>query len=63
MPVPLLIATGTRDKQWPRERYADFHLPADHLVAEGASHWGPVLNGRALDNLVPATLRWLRRRA
>jgi pimeloyl-ACP methyl ester carboxylesterase len=60
LPCPLLVVTGTLDRQWPRERYADLHLPADHLVAEGASHWGLVLNRRALDQLVPAILRWLR---
>jgi pimeloyl-ACP methyl ester carboxylesterase len=59
LPCPLLIVTGSLDRQWPRERYAGLHLPADHLVAEGASHWGLVLNRRVLADLVPAVLAWL----
>ncbi len=60
LPCPLLIVTGTLDRQWPRECYDDLHLPADHLVAEGASHWGLVLNRRALAATIPAVLAWLR---
>ena len=56
LPCPLLIVTGTDDRQWPRERYAGLHLPAEHLVAEGASHWGLVLNRRALATTIPAVL-------
>src|SRR4051794_19450562 len=48
MPCPLLIVTGTLDTQWPIERYDGLPLAADFLVAEGASHWGLVLNRRAL---------------
>jgi len=59
LPCPLLIVTGTRDRQWPRERYNDLWLPADHLSVEGASHWGLVLNRRALATAIPAVLRWL----
>jgi pimeloyl-ACP methyl ester carboxylesterase len=61
LPCPLLIVTGTLDRQWPRERYANLHLPADYIVAEGASHWGLVLNDRVLASLVPAVVRWLGR--
>jgi pimeloyl-ACP methyl ester carboxylesterase len=60
---PLLIVTGSRDRQWPRERYDGLHLPAEHLAAEGASHWGLVLNRRALAEIGPAVLRWLLSRA
>jgi pimeloyl-ACP methyl ester carboxylesterase len=60
LPCPLLIVTGTADTFWPRERYRDFPLPAEHLVADGASHWGLVLNRRVLATLVPAVLGWLR---
>jgi pimeloyl-ACP methyl ester carboxylesterase len=60
---PMLVVTGTLDRQWPRERYVGLHLPADHLVAEGASHWGLVLNRRALATTIPAVLTWLTRRA
>jgi pimeloyl-ACP methyl ester carboxylesterase len=61
LPCPLLIVTGTDDRQWPRERYAGLHLPAEHLVADGASHWGLVLNRRALASMLPAVLGWLAR--
>jgi pimeloyl-ACP methyl ester carboxylesterase len=61
LPVPLLIVTGTADYQWPPERYADLWLPADHMTVEGASHWGLVLNRRALGETVPTVLRWLAR--
>jgi pimeloyl-ACP methyl ester carboxylesterase len=56
---PLLIATGTNDRQWPRSRYADLWLPAEYVSAEGASHWGLVLSRRALASLVPAVTDWL----
>ena len=61
LPCPLLIVTGALDTQWPRARYADLHLPAEHLVAEDASHWGLVLNRRALATTIPAVLAWTRR--
>jgi pimeloyl-ACP methyl ester carboxylesterase len=61
LPCPLLIVTGTGDRQWPRERYAGLHLPAEHLVMEGASHWGLVLNRRALAATIPGVLAWLTR--
>ena len=44
LPCPLLIVTGTADRQWPRTRYAHLHLPATRMEAAGASHWGLVLN-------------------
>ena len=56
---PLLLVTGTGDRSWPRERYDDVGLGAIHLTVEGASHWGLVLNRRALSTTVPAVLRWL----
>lgn len=56
---PLLLVTGTLDRQWPRERYDDLWLPADRLDVEGASHWGLVLNRRALARTIPAVLRWI----
>ena len=63
LPCPLLIVTGADDRQWPRERYRDLWLPADELTVDGASHWGLVLNRRALAALVPAVLAWLDRAA
>ena len=61
LPGPLLIVTGSADQQWPRERYRDLWLPADHLTVDGASHWGLVLNRRALQHAVPSVLGWLGR--
>jgi pimeloyl-ACP methyl ester carboxylesterase len=59
LPCPLLLVTGTADKAWPAERYRDLWLKADYLSVEGASHWGLVLNRRALARTIPAVLRWL----
>ena len=59
MPCPLLIVTGTRDTDWPRDRYADLHLSATHLRVEGASHWGLVLNRRVLPGLVARVAQWM----
>jgi pimeloyl-ACP methyl ester carboxylesterase len=56
---PCLIVTGSADTQWPCERYQDLWLKANYLSVEGASHWGLVLNRRALESMVPAVLRWL----
>jgi len=63
MPCPLLIVTGSEDKLWSRERYADLPLAAEHLSVAGASHWGLVLSRRALAAAVPAVLRWLAAKA
>jgi pimeloyl-ACP methyl ester carboxylesterase len=60
LPCPLLIVTGTRDAQWPRARYDHLHLPAVYRSAEGASHWGLVLNRRVLASLVPEVVGWAR---
>jgi pimeloyl-ACP methyl ester carboxylesterase len=59
LPCPRLLVTGTADKAWPVERYQDLWLKADNLSVEGASHWGLVLNRRALATLIPAASRWL----
>jgi len=59
---PLLIVTGTADRSWPLSRYRDVPLAAGWLSVEGASHWGLVLNRRALAMLVPAVTRWLEER-
>lgn len=56
---PLLVVTGTNDEQWPSKRYDNLWLNADRLSIEGASHWGLVLNRRALMQAVPSTIRWL----
>ena len=57
---PLLVVTGTEDQDWPRERYNELQLDADHLSVDGASHWGLVLSRRALhklDSLVKSLCR------
>ena len=59
MPCPLLIVTGTRDREWPTERYDNLWLKADRLCVEGASHWGLVLNRRALATGIPDVLKWV----
>jgi len=59
LPCPLLIVTGTRDRAWPRERYNNLWLMADYLSVEGASHWGLVLQRRALSSMIPEVLRWI----
>ncbi len=59
LPCPLLIVTGTADAQWPRDRYDDLHLPTDHVSVEGVSHWGLVLNQRALATLVATVTDWI----
>ena len=59
LPCPLLIVTGTEDAQWPRSAYDGLWLSADYIEAEGASHWGLVLNRRALAALVPSVVTWI----
>jgi len=59
LPCPLLIVTGTLDEQWPNHRYDDLWLRADRLSVEGASHWGLVLNKRALAKAIPEVLNWI----
>ena len=60
LPCPLLIVTGTADEQWPRSSYDGLWLAADYIEAEGASHWGLVLNRRVLATLVPRVAAWAR---
>jgi pimeloyl-ACP methyl ester carboxylesterase len=59
LPCPLLIVTGEQDTDWPRSRYASLHLPAMYLNVEACSHWGLVLNRRALARLLPRVTEWL----
>ena len=53
--------TGGLDEQWPRRRYAAMSLLADWMDVPGATHWGLVLNRRALAGLVPSVTAWLER--
>jgi len=59
LPCPLLLVIGAEDREWPIERYHHLWLDAQHLQVNGASHWGLVLNRRALASAVPAVVRWL----
>jgi pimeloyl-ACP methyl ester carboxylesterase len=63
LPCPLLVATGELDTNWPRESYAGLHLRAEFLTVEACSHWGLVLNRRALSRLVPIVSNWISRMA
>jgi pimeloyl-ACP methyl ester carboxylesterase len=56
---PLLIVTGTADRQWPRSNYDGLHLPAEHLGIDGASHWGLVLSRVAVEEAVSGAVSWL----
>ncbi len=59
MPCPFLIVTGEMDRQWPSERYDGLWLESDRLTVEGASHWGLVLNRRAISQVLPSVTEWL----
>ncbi len=59
---PALVVVGTVDQTFPPATYRDFPFAADVIVAEGASHWGLVLNRRVLSRIVPAVLSWLEKR-
>ena len=59
LPCPLLVVTGSEDRDWPRSAYADMRLPAEYLEAPGASHWGLVLNRRVLPDLATQVTAWL----
>jgi pimeloyl-ACP methyl ester carboxylesterase len=59
----VLVAAGERDESFPPalcRRVARF-LNADYLELPAASHWGLVLNRRALEKVWPAVLAWLAR--
>ena len=61
LPCPLLLITGSRDREWPADRYKDMWLPHDRLTMEGASHWGLALNRLAIGKVAPAIVDWLER--
>ena len=63
LPCPLLIVTGSDDRQWPTAHYDGLRLDANAHEVAGASHWGLVLNRRVLTTLVPAVLDWVERAA
>ena len=59
LPSPLLIVTGTADRAWPRERWDGHWLDAEFHEVKETSHWGLVLNRRALATAIPGVLDWL----
>ena len=58
-PCPTLIVAGTADHTFPPATYTNMPFAADVIEADGTSHWGLVLNRRALARIVPAVLAWL----
>jgi pimeloyl-ACP methyl ester carboxylesterase len=59
VPCPLLIVTAEQDVDWPRAKYDRLRLPAEYVRVEGCSHWGLVLNRRAVADTVPVVSRWM----
>jgi len=59
LPCPLLIVTAEREVDRPPAVYKNLHLPAELVSIEDCSHWGLVLNRRALARAVPAVSRWM----
>ena len=59
LPCPLLIVTAEWEAERQRVTYDELGLPAEYHRVEGCSHWGLVLNRRALDHLVPAVATWM----
>ncbi len=61
MSGPVLVAAGERDEIMRPDRcrrVADL-FGGRYVEFEGASHWGLVLNRRALDRHLPAVLAWM----
>lgn len=63
LPCPLLIVTGSADRQFPTSTYDGLWLPAERIEVEGASHWGLVLSRRALGTVVDEVVGWLEKNA
>ena len=61
MTCPLMIMTGTDDEAWPFQTYQGLWIPFTHQSIQGASHWGLVLNRRALKAAVNFTVQWLKK--
>ncbi len=61
LPCPLLLVTGDKDVDRPRAKYRDLHPPAEFVDVKDCSHWGLVLNRRALARTVPAVSGWMAR--
>ena len=59
LPCPLLVVTGSEDVDWPRSAYDGMRLPADYIEVPDASHWGLVLNRRAVPGMADRVTDWL----
>lgn len=57
----LLIVTAEWEGDRQQVDYAGLRLSADYLSVAACSHWGLVLNRRALRQVVPAVDRWMSR--
>lgn len=60
LPCPLLIVTGSNDRQWPARKYDELWLDAYYHEIDSASHWGLVLSQRALAKTLPLVTEWVR---
>lgn len=58
---PLLIVTGSADRQWPATRYRTLPVLADRAAVEGASHWGLVLSRKSVAAGAEIVGAWLDR--
>ena len=59
LPCTLLIVTAEWEAERQRCTYTELRLPAEYHTVEACSHWGLVLNRRALAGLVPMVARWM----
>lgn len=59
LPCPLLIVTGSADRQFPTSTYDNLWLPAERIEVAGASHWGLVLSRRAIAGAVDDVVGWM----
>lgn len=59
IPCPLLLVTGTEDRDWPEDKYRNIWLKPDRYCVQGATHWGLVLNRRVLPFTVTEVAGWL----
>ena len=59
MPCPLLVIAGSDDRVFPKSLYEGMGLGEELMEAEGASHWGLVLNRRVMPGLARGVGQWL----
>ena len=59
MPCPLLVIAGSDDRVFPKSLYEGMGLGEELREAEGASHWGLVLNRRVIPGLARGVGQWL----